>query len=85
MPNESTLPDAISLILSWMPLLLMAGVMLLAFSRAGYLRRGAMTHGQYREECLNEIRRQNAVLAALLTKMDAPLLPLEADVKKQDT
>jgi hypothetical protein len=46
-----------------------------------------MTHGRYMDECLNEARRQNAVLAALLTKMDARMSKLEAasEAKKPDT
>jgi hypothetical protein len=88
MSNESTLPGSIiSLLIGWLPALLLIGLMLLVISRLGYLRRGAMNHRRYMEECLNETKRQNAVLAALLTKMDAPLSLLEAprrDAKRPD-
>jgi hypothetical protein len=88
MSNESTLPGSIiSLLIGWLPPLLLTGLMLLALSRLGYLRRGAMNSRRYMEELLNEAKRQNAVLAALLTKMDAPLFPFEAagrDAKKPD-
>jgi hypothetical protein len=88
MSNESTLPGSIiSLLIGWLPALLLIGLMLLVISRLGYLRRGAMNHRRYMEECLNETKRQNAVLAALLTKMGAPLSPLEAaghDAKRPD-
>jgi hypothetical protein len=88
MSNESTLPGSIiSLLIGWLPVLLLIGLMLLVISRLGYLRRGAMNHRRYTEEYLNETKRQNAVLAALLTKMDAPLSLFEAagrDAKKPD-
>jgi hypothetical protein len=88
MSHDSTLLGSIiSLFLTWLPLLLLAGLLLLIYARTGYLRRGAMTHSRYMDECLNEARRQNAVLAALLTKMDARLSKHEAaagDAKKPD-
>jgi hypothetical protein len=76
-----------SLLIGWSPGLLLTGLMLLFIWRFGYLRRGAMNSRRYMEEILNESKRQNAVLAALLTKMDAPPSLFEAagrDAKKPD-
>jgi hypothetical protein len=51
----------------------------------GMFSRGAMTQSRYLEEILSETRRQNAMLAVLVAKIDARLSQLEAggrDVKK---
>jgi hypothetical protein len=91
MPAEATEPALLSAIityfLTWLPLFVLIGVFLFVYARTGYLRRGGMNHSRYLEEVLSETKRQNEVLAALLTKMDARLSQLEAaqrEAKKTD-
>jgi ATP-dependent Zn protease len=88
MPDESTLPGAlISVLLNWFPFLLLVGVWLFVCWRIGAFRRGAMSQSRYLQEILDETKQQNAILAALLTKVDARLSQLEAparDAKKLD-
>jgi hypothetical protein len=61
-----------------------AGVWPFICSRQGVFRRGAMSQSRYLEEILNETKRHNAILEALITKMDARLPQVETDMKKQN-
>jgi hypothetical protein len=88
MPDESTLLGAIiSVLIAWSPYFFLIGVWVYGSWRMGMFGRGAMTQSRFLEEVMSETRRQNAMLAALLTKIDARLSQLEAggrDAKKLD-
>ena len=88
MPHETTLLDAaITWFFAWLPMFLLIGVWLFYCWKRGLFARGAMTQSRYLEEILNETKTHNAVLAALMTKMDARLSRLESeppDAKKPD-
>jgi hypothetical protein len=74
----------IAYFLTWLPLLLVAGVWLFICWKQGVFRRGAMSQSRYLEEILNETKRHNAVLEALMTKMDARLPQVESDTQKHN-
>jgi hypothetical protein len=83
-------PNLLGVIINWFPMFLLIGVFgfwVFLCWRAGAFQRGRMNQGQYMQAILDETRRQNAALEAIITKMDARISQLEAPplaVKKQD-
>jgi hypothetical protein len=84
-------PNLLSVLINWFPMLLLIGVFgwwVFLCWRAGAFKRGSMSQGQYLQDILNETKRNNAALEAIITKMDARLSQLEAAppaAKKQDS
>lgn len=85
MSDEAAL---LGILISWFPMLLLIGVWLFLCWRMGAFGRNRMSQGQYLQEILEETKRQNVALEAIITKMDARLSQLESrppSPKKQET